>query len=111
MDTSTLFRVAPTFPMDDEHLRERRRILLMASPMTWGSLLGVSFLGVLAGFGVLGFVGLYAVTGLALRWYWDHHRSALDARALRNLVMESNNAQDVDLTRIIRRLGEKHFPQ
>ena len=111
MNATTLFRVAPTFPIDDERIRERRRVHMLESPVTWGSAIGAIGIGVLAGAGVPGYLGLLAVAGLGLRWFWDKRREVIDAKVMRALIDESNQEQDEELVRIIRRLEQMHYPQ
>lgn len=111
MDTSTLFSVAPTFPMDDARIRERRLSRIARSPVTWGTLMATGALGFWIGAGFAGFVALYALSAIGLRKYWEKHRAAVDAASLRELVDESNASQDAELSRIVRHLESGGLPQ
>lgn len=101
MDTSTLFSVAPTFPVDDERIRIRRWERIAKSPLTIGAILAAGGLGFAMGAGLIGFVAIYALTAMGLRKYWEKQVPALDAASLRDLIHESNRAQDEELKRII----------
>lgn len=111
MNPSTLFRVAPTFPIDDRRVRERRRAKIAVSPLTIGSVVGATALGFAAGSGVVGFVALYALTALGLRWFWSRRLADIDADSLREMIAESNAEQDLEMNRIIRELDQRHRPQ
>jgi len=111
MDPSTLFRVAPTFPIDDDRIQMRRRAKIAYSPWTLGSVAAATLLGIVAHAGVPGFIALYALAAIGLRWFWGRRRSDLDAASLRELISESNAEQDREMSRIIRELDGKHFPQ
>ena len=111
MDPSTLFRVAPTFPIDDRRIRERRRSKIAYSPVTLGSVAAATGLGILSGAGVVGYVALYALTLLGLRWFWRRKLPELDAESFCELIAESNAEQDQEMNRIIRELDTRHRPQ
>jgi len=104
MDTSTLFSVAPTFPIDDARIRERSREAILRSPLTWGSLLATGVAGLLLETGVAGFTILFGVTGFLVAKYWQKRRASVDAASVRELIGESNAAQDQELKRIITHL-------
>lgn len=111
MDTSTLFSVAPTFPLDDHRIRARRLERIAKSPVTWGAVVATGGLGLALGAGFTGFVALYALAAIALRKYWEKQRATLDAASLRDLIDESNVAQDEELRRIIGHLHSAGQPQ
>lgn len=111
MDPSTLFRVAPTFPIDDDRIRMRRRAKIACSPWTLGGVAVATLLGIVAQAGVPGFIALYALAAFGLRWYWGKRRPGLDADSLREVIAESNVEQDREMSRIIRELDGQHFPQ
>jgi hypothetical protein len=111
MDTSTLFSVAPTFPVDDERLRELRWKRIGRSPVTWGGFIAAGALGFAMGMGFAGYVAIYALTAMGLHKYWLKHRAALDAASLRDIIHESNTAQDEELKRIIVHLNMAGDPQ
>ncbi len=111
MDTSTLFSVAPTFPIDDARIRERSRDTILRSAMTWGPLLAAGVTGLMLEAGVAGFIILFGVAGAIVAKYWDTRRAAVDALSLRELIGESNAAQDEELKRIIGRLQISGLPQ
>ena len=71
MDPSTLFRVAPTFPIDDDRIQVRRRTKIVYSPWTLGSVAAATLLGIVAHAGVPGFIALYALAAIGLRWFWE----------------------------------------
>jgi hypothetical protein len=112
MDTSTLFSVAPTFPVDDERIRSRRWERIAKSPVTIGVIVAAGGLGFAIGAGFTGFVAIYALAAIGLRKYWEKQLPALDAASLRDLIHESNAAQDEELKRIIGHLnssGQAHY--
>ena len=111
MDTSTLFSVAPTFPMNDARIRERRLSRIAHSPVTSGALVATGALGFAIGASFTGFIALYALAVLGLRKYWEKHRTAVDAASLRELIDESNASQDAELLRIVRYLESGGLPQ
>lgn len=111
MDTSTLFSVAPTFPIDDERIRSRRFSRIASSPVTWGTLIATGAFGLAMGTGPTGFVVLYLVAAIGLRKYWEKHRASVDAASLRELIGESNAAQDLELARIVSYLESRGSPQ
>ena len=105
MDTSTLFSVTPTFPVDDERIRSRRWERIAKSPVTIGTIIAAGGLGFAIGAGFTGFVAIYALAAIGLRKYWEKQLPALDAASLRDPINESNAAQDEELKRIIGHLG------
>lgn len=111
MDPSTLFSVAPTFPMDDARIRDRSREVILRSPATWLPLLAAGTAGILLDGGLTGFVLLVGATVGLVRRYWKKRQSALDAASLNQLIGESNAAQDQELKRIINSLEERGLPQ
>ena len=111
MDTSTLFSVAPTFPVDDERLRELRWKRIVQSPLTWGGVIAAGILGLMMGAGFTGFLAIYTLTAMGLYKYWQKHRAMLDAASLRDIIHESNEAQDEELKRIIVHLNMVGDPQ
>jgi len=111
MDTSTLFSVAPTFPVDDERIRAKRLERIAKSPVTLGVIVSAGAMGFALGAGFTGFVAIYALVAIGLRKYWEKQRSALDAASLRDLIHESNEAQDEELKRIIGHLAASGQPQ
>jgi predicted transcriptional regulator len=111
MDPSTLFSVAPTFPMDDVRIRDRSRETMLRSPITWMPLLTAAVAGFVLDAGVAGFVLLLGATAALVSRYWKKRRASVDAASLRELIGESNAAQDQELTRIIRSLESKGLPQ
>jgi hypothetical protein len=111
MDTSTLFAVSPTFPIDDARIRERTREAILRSPLTWGPLAAAGAAGMLMDAGVAGFVILFGVAAVLVAKYWEKRRAAVDAASLRELIGESNAAQDQELKRIIAHLSWKGLPQ
>jgi hypothetical protein len=111
MDPSTLFSVAPTFPMDDARIRDRSRETMLRAPMTWMPLLVAAAAGFALDTGVAGFVILLGATAALVSRYWKKRRASVDAASLRELIGESNVAQDQELTRIIRSLESKGLPQ
>jgi len=111
MDPSTLFSVAPTFPMDDVRIRDRSRETILRSPLTWMPLLVAGGAGFALDAGVPGFVILLGATVVLISRYWKKQRHAVDAASLRELIGESNAAQDEELKRIIRNLEAKGLPQ
>lgn len=111
MDRSTLFSVAPTFPMDDVRIRERSRDTMLHSPLTWLPLLIAAAAGFVLDAGVPGFVILLGATAAWVSRYWKKRRPAVDAASLRELIGESNAAQDQELKRIIGNLESKGLPQ
>ncbi len=111
MDTSTLFSIAPTFPLDDARIRSRSRAKMIQSPFTWGSLIATGLSGFALGAGFTGFVALYALAAFGLRKFWEKRRPAVDAASLRELIGESNAAQDEELLRIIGQLESCGLPQ
>ncbi|MCW1923733.1 hypothetical protein OKA05_14295 [Luteolibacter arcticus] len=111
MDPSTLFAVAPTFPMDDVRIRDRSRETMLRSPLTWLPLLGAGAMGFALDAGVAGFVLLLGATVALVSRYWKKRRPAVDAASLRELIGESNAAQDQELKRIIGSLESKGLPQ
>lgn len=106
MDTSTLFSVAPTFPLDADRIRSRSLVYIARSPVTWGALLatGVLCLSIEAGFASV--VILYGLVLLGLRSYWEKQRAKVAEFSKRELIRESNLAQDFELLRIIRELQD-----
>jgi hypothetical protein len=111
MDRSTLFSVAPTFPMDDVQIRDRSRETMLRSPLTWTPLLIAAVVGFALDAGAAGFVILLGVTTVLVIRYWKKQRPAVDAASLRELIGESNAAQDLELKRIIGKLESKGLPQ
>lgn len=111
MDTSTLFSVAPTFPLDDDRLRERSRSKILRSPVSWGGLVAATIAGSVLGAGPMGFLLLYGGTLWGLREFWKRKRPSLDAASMRELIAESNANQDRELLRIIQRLETGGLPQ
>jgi hypothetical protein len=111
MDPSTLFSVAPTFPMDDARIRDRSRETILRSPLTWVPLLIAGAAGFALDAGVAGFVILLGATGALVSRYWKKQRASVDAASLRELIGESNAAQDQELKRIIGSLESKGLPQ
>lgn len=111
MDPSTLFSVAPTFPVDDARLRELRWKRILSSPVTIGAVVLAGALGFGLGAGLMGFMALYAGAALGMRSYWEKNRSKLDAACLKELIEESNEAQDNELRRIIGELNVRSLPQ
>jgi predicted transcriptional regulator len=111
MDPSTLFSVAPTFPMDDVRIRDRSREAMLRSPLTWLPLLIAGAAGVALDAGVAGFVILLGATAALVSRYWKKRRHAVDAASLHELIGESNAAQDEELKRIIGNLASKGLPQ
>ena len=92
MDSSTLFSVAPTFPVDDTRLRELRWKRILSSPVTIGAVVLAGALCFGLGAGLMGFMALYAGAALGMRSYWEKNRSKLDAACLKELIEESNEA-------------------
>ena len=111
MDRSTLFSVAPTFPMDDVRIRDRSRETMLRSPLTWVPLLIAAAAGFALDAGVSGFIILIGATTVLVIRYWKKQRPAVDAVSLRELIGESNAAQDQELKRIIGKLESKGLPQ
>ncbi len=111
MDPSTLFSVAPTFPMDDARIRDRSRETMLRSPLTWLPLLVAGAAGFALDAGVAGFVILLGATAALVTRYWKKRRASVDAASLRELIGESNAAQDQELKRIIGSLESKGLPQ
>ena len=111
MDPSTLFSVAPTFPMDDVRIRDRSRETMLRSPLTWWPLIIAGAAGFALDAGVAGFVLLLGATAVFVIRYWKKQRPAVDAASLRELIGESNAAQDQELKRIIGSLESKGLPQ
>jgi len=111
MDPSTLFSVAPTFPMDDARIRDRSRETMLRSPATWMPLLAAGAAGFALDAGVAGFVLLLDATTALVTRYWKKRRASVDAASLRELIGESNAAQDQELKRIIGSLESKGLPQ
>ena len=111
MDPSTLFSVAPTFPMDDARIRDRSRETMLRSPITWMPLILAGAAGLALDAGVAGFIILLGATGALVSRYWKKHRASVDAASLRELIGESNAAQNQELTRIIGSLESKGLPQ
>ncbi|MCW1884122.1 hypothetical protein OKA04_05230 [Luteolibacter flavescens] len=111
MDPSTLFSVAPTFPMDDVRIRERSRELMLRSPITWTPLILAGAAGIALDAGLAGFVILFGATAALVSRYWKKRRPAIDATSLRELIGESNAAQDDELKRIINNLSAKGLHQ
>jgi hypothetical protein len=91
--------------MDDVRIGERSRETILRSPLTWVPLLIAAAAGFALDAGVPGFVILLgATTALVIR-YWKKQRPAVDAASLRELIGESNAAQDQELKRIIGHLN------
>lgn len=111
MDTSTLFSLAPTFPIDDARIRERSRETILRSPITWVPLIAAGTAGLMMEAGVTGYLILFGVAGTLVAKYWEKRRAAVDAASLRELIGESNAAQDQELKRIITHLEWKGLPQ
>ena len=111
MDPSTLFSVAPTFPMDDVRIRDRSRETMLRSPLTWVPLLVAGVAGFVLDAGVPGFVILLGGTAALVSRFWKKRRASVDAASLRELIGESNTAQDQELKRIIDNLESKGLPQ
>ena len=111
MDTSTLFSVAPTFPIDDARIRDRSRETILRSPLTWIPFAAAGVAGLALDAGVAGFVVLFGVVATLVARYWKKRRPAVDAVSLRELIGESNAAQDEELKRIIGNLQMKGLPQ
>jgi hypothetical protein len=111
MDTSTLFSVAPTFPIDDARIRDRSRETILRSPLTWIPLAAAGVAGLALDAGIAGFVILFGVVATLVARYWGKRRPTLDAASLRELIGESNAAQDQELLRIICNLQAKGLPQ
>ena len=111
MDTSTLFSIAPTFPMDDARIRARSLAHIGRSPLTWGILIAAAALGVAFDSGLAGFAILFGAAAYGLRKLWEKRRPAVDAASLRELIGESNAAQDEELKRIIGHLESRGLPQ
>lgn len=111
MDTSTLFSVAPTFPIDDTRIRERSRETILRSPLTWVPLVTAGVIGLVMEAGIAGFIILFGVALAIVAKCWDTRRAAVDAASLRDLIGESNAAQDAELKRIICRLQMSGLPQ
>lgn len=111
MDRSTLFSVAPTFPMDDVRIRDRSRETMLRSPLMWTPVLIAAAVGLALDAGVPGFIIILGATAVLVIRYWKKQRPAVDAASLRELIGESNAAQDEELKRIIRSLEAKGLPQ
>ncbi|HEY1120968.1 MAG TPA: hypothetical protein VGE67_05190 [Haloferula sp.] len=111
MDPSTLFSVAPTFPMDDVRIRDRSRETMLRSPLTWVPLLIATAAGFWLGTDIPGFILLWSVTAVLVTRHWKKRRHAVDALSLRELIEESNEAQDQELKRIIGNLQSKGMHQ
>ncbi|MEK7951038.1 hypothetical protein [Luteolibacter soli] len=111
MDSSTLFSVAPTFPMDEGRIRDRSREMMLRSPSTWVPLLIAGAVGFALEAGMAGFVLLLGVTAALVFRYWNKQRPAVDAASVRELIGESNAEQDQELKRIIGNLTSKGLPQ
>ena len=111
MDPSTLFSVAPTFPMDDVRIRDRSREAILRSPLTWAPLIIAGAVGFALDAGFAGFIILFGATVALVSRYWKKQRHAVDAASRRELIGESNEAQDQELKRIIGNLASKGLPQ
>ena len=111
MDPSTLFSVAPTFPMDDVRIRDRSRETMLRSPLTWVPLLIATATGFALGPDLSGFILLWGIVVVLIARYWKGRRHAIDVLSLRELIGESNAAQDQELRRIIGNLQSKGMHQ
>ena len=111
MNHSTLFSVAPTFPLDDAAIRRRTREKIAASPATWLGFAAAVGIGLLAGTGAVGYLLLLGLAGFGLSLFWSSRRTRLDAASVGELIKESNAAQDRELARIIRQLRIDGQPQ
>lgn len=111
MDTSTLFSVAPTFPLDADRIRSRSLNYIVRSPVTWVSLLATGLLCLSLGAGPTGFVVLHVLVLLGLGAYWEKRQVRIAELSKQELIRESNLAQDHELLRIIRGLHDSGHVQ
>ena len=77
MDTSTLFSVAPTFPIDDTRIRERSRETILRSPLTWVPFATAGVIGLVMEAGFAGFTILFGVAVAIVVKCWDTRRAEL----------------------------------
>lgn len=111
MNDSTLFSVAPTFPLDDVEIRRRSRAAIAGSPVTWLAFVGAVGIGLIAHANVLGYLLLLGIAAVGLGRFWKARRPTLDARSMLALIRESNAVQDRELVRIGRQLELDGMPQ
>lgn len=107
MNDDTMFRVAPTFPLDDQRIRKRSHQRMLASPITWGSLIATFGLAFALQANGLGMMFMLLVTTFVLSRFWRAQTAKMHATSIRELVRESNIAQDHELVQIIRTLDDR----
>ncbi len=109
MNRSTLFSLAPTFPLDDVEIKRLGRDKILSSPITWSAVVGSVILGAfISPWAIATFLG---VSVFGLNKYWKNKKPEITAESIMKLISDSNSKQDEEMLRIIRVLDRSGYHQ
>lgn len=99
------------YPVDDAALRSRRRTLALTSPITWLPYLALAAASYFLHLSWWVTLILFIALTLALIVYWTQRITRLDPRITKELLDESNAAQEDVLVQVIHRLQKSGHDQ
>lgn len=95
-----------TFPLDRSRIRKEKWKAALGSPITWAPLLPAVGAFVFLGLPWWGLgLALFAIGG-GLAYYWRGEGKKIEARLIREMIAESNDAQDRELAQSLLALRE-----
>lgn len=105
--TVKAIEIQPTFPLDDAHIRQLRRSIILQTPR----LMGLQFLGVLGQLLQGTQLGPLAAWGQRAVTWWEDEERQLTLRVVRQLIDQSNQRQDATIRGMVDQLGREGHPQ